>query len=96
MTGVFVTFQYADNFDEAALRRIAENARKKFQGMPGLRSKAFTIDAARRRAVNVYVWDADATAAAFFTPALLEQVTGLYGVRPTVDYVQIAGLVENA
>ena len=27
---------------------------------------------------------------------LLERVTGLYGVRPTVEFVRIAALVENA
>ena len=32
----------------------------------------------------------------FFTDALLERVTGLYGMRPDVDFVQIATLVENA
>jgi hypothetical protein len=26
---------------------------------------------------------------------LLERVTGLYGVRPTVEFVQVATLVEN-
>jgi hypothetical protein len=35
-------------------------------------------------------------AKAFFTEQLLERVTGLYGVRPTVEFVQIATLVENA
>ena len=44
MIGVFVTFRYGDNFDEQAVRKIAETARVKFEGMPGLRSKAFTLD----------------------------------------------------
>ena len=96
MTGVFVTFQYTSAFDESALRKIAEDSRARFVGMPGLRYKVFTIDAARRRAVNVYVWDSDAAAATFFTPALQEHVTALYGVRPTIEYAQIAELVENA
>jgi hypothetical protein len=33
---------------------------------------------------------------AFFSDAVLERVTGLYGVRPSVEFVQIAALVENA
>jgi hypothetical protein len=49
----------------------------------------------QRRATNVYVWDSDQAAAAFFTPALLEGVTSLYGVRPSIEYAQIAALVEN-
>ena len=96
MIGVFVTFRYADDFDEQAVRKIAESARARFEGMPGLRSKAFTVDSAKRAAVNFYVWDSEDAAKAFFTDALLERVTGLYGVRPTVEFVRIAALVENA
>ena len=40
MIGVFVTFRYGDNFDEQAVRKIAETARVNFVGMPGLRLKA--------------------------------------------------------
>src|SRR5581483_4634460 len=95
MIGVFVTFRYGDNFDEQAVRTIAETARARFEGMPGLRSKAFTLNSAKREAVNFYVWDSEDTATAFFTDELLERVAGLYGVRPSIDFVQIAALVEN-
>jgi hypothetical protein len=96
MVGVFVTFRYGDGFDEQAVRKIAEAARAKFEGMPGLRSKAFTINTGEREATNFYVWDSKEAAKAFFTDALVESVTGLYGVRPSVEFVQIAALVENA
>jgi hypothetical protein len=96
MIGVFVTFRYGDNFDERAVRKIAETARSRFEGMPGLRSKAFTVNAGKREATNFYVWDAEGAAKAFFTEALLERVTALYGVRPSVEFAQIAALVENA
>lgn len=96
MIGVFVTFQYGEGFDEQTVREIAGNARARFEGMPGLRSKAFTVDAAKREARNFYVWESEDAARAFFTDALLERVGGLYGVRPSVDFVRIAALVENA
>jgi len=96
MMGVFVTFRYGDNFDEQAVRKIAETARSTFEGMPGLRSKTFAVNSGKREATNFYVWDAVDAAKAFFTEALLERVTGLYGVRPSVEFVQIAALVENA
>ena len=96
MIGVFVTFSYADDFDEQAVRKIAESARARFEGMPGLRSKAFTVNSGKREATNFYIWDSDDAAKVFFTDALLERVTGLYGVRPSVEFVQIAALVENA
>ena len=63
--------------------------------MAGLRSKAFTLKSAKREATNFYVWDSEGAAKAFFTEELLERVTGLYGMRPTVEFVQIATLVEN-
>lgn len=96
MIGALVTFRFGAGFDAQAVRKIAEGARAKFEGMPGLRSKTFTIDAAKREAVNVYVWDSEDAARAFFTEELLGRVTGLYGVRPTIDLVEIAALVENA
>jgi heme-degrading monooxygenase HmoA len=96
MIGVFVTFRYEDHFDERAVRKIAETARARFEGMPGLRSKAFTLNSARREATNFYVWESEDAAKRFFTAELTERVTGLYGVRPTIEFVQIAALVENA
>ena len=96
MIGVFVAFSYGDKFDEQAVRKIAETARVKFEGMPGLRSKAFTLNSAKREAINFYVWDSEDAAKAFFTDQLLERLAGLYGVRPSVDFVQIAALVENS
>ena len=96
MIGVFVTFRYGDDFDGQRVQKIAETARAKFEGMPGLRSKAFTINAAKREATNFYVWDSEDAARGFFSDALLERITSLYGVRPSVDFVQIAALTENA
>lgn len=95
MIGTFVTFRLGDNFDEQAVRQIAETARAKFEGMPGLRSKAFTFNSEKREAANFYVWDSEEAAKAFFTDELLERLTSLYGVRPTVEFVHIATLVEN-
>jgi hypothetical protein len=96
MIGVFATFRYGDDFNEQSVRKIAETARAMFEGMPGLRSKAFTVNPEKREATNFYVWDSQDAAKAFFTDALVALVTDLYGVRPGVEFVQIATLVENA
>lgn len=96
MTGAFVTLRFPGTFDERAVRKVAELARAKFEGMPGLRSKAFTINAARREAVNFYVWDSEATARAFYTDDMLERIAAAYGVRPEVQLVEIATLVDNS
>ena len=95
MIGVIVTFRYGDDFDEQKVRQIAETARVRFEGMPHLRSKAFTFSSGKRQATNFYVWDSEDAAKAFFTDELLQRVTGLYGVRPDVEFVQVAALVEN-
>ena len=95
MIGVFVIFRYGDDFDEQAVRKIAETARLRFERMPGLHSKAFTLNSGKREAANFYVWDSQDAAEAFFTDELVERVAGLYGVRPSVEFVQIATLVEN-
>src|SRR5580692_784065 len=96
MIGVFVTFRFGSEFDAAKVRKIAEGARARFEGMPGLRSKTFIVNAEAREATNVYVWESEAAAKAFFTDDLVQRVTGLYGVRPSVAFVEIAALVDNA
>jgi heme-degrading monooxygenase HmoA len=96
MIGTFVTFRYSDAFSAEKVQTIAANARDKFEGMPGLRSKAFTVDRDAKQAVNFYVWESREAAEAFFTPQLVEGVTALYGVRPEVRFVEIAALVDNA
>ncbi len=95
MIGVFVTFRLGDKFDARAVQKIADTAHTKFERMPELRSKAFTINSAKREAVNFYVWESEETARAFFNETLIERIAGLYGVRPTVEFVQVAALVEN-
>jgi len=95
MIAVTVVFQFGDEFDAVRLQQIAQAARAKFEGLPGLRSKAFTIDAALRQAFNFYVWESEAAARAFFTPQAIEGVSKIYGVTPTIEYLVLATLVEN-
>ncbi len=96
MIGVSVVFDYGDNFDRARVVEVAKNARKMFEGLPGLRFKVFTVDDERQRAMNFYVWDSQEVAKAFFSDELRERVTGLYGVSPIVSYLEIAELVDNS
>jgi len=96
MIGVLVSFSFPQSFDASALRAIARQARVKFESMPGLRSKAFTLNEHERQAVNFYVWDDEKAARAFFTPELAERVGQLYGAKPSIAFVEVAELVENA
>jgi hypothetical protein len=95
MIGVTVEFRFGDDFDPERIAGIAHEARGRFDGLPGLRQKAFTLDETNRRALNVYLWDSEEVARAFFDDALVERVTELYGVSPTVTFVEVAELVDN-
>lgn len=95
MIGVFLTFRYKDNFDEQAIRKIADVAHPKFKGMPRLRSKAFTVNPEKQEAINFYIWDSEKAARAFFSDEQVERIAGHYKVSPTLEFVQIAALVEN-
>ena len=44
MIGVVVTLSPELPFDRDAVVKVAEGARPLFEGMPGLRQKAFTLD----------------------------------------------------
>lgn len=95
MIGVNVTFDYDGDFDRSRVTKVAESARTMFEGMPGLRFKFFTLDEKHERATNFYVWDSQDAAERFFSDELRERVTGLYGVAPTIDFVEIAQIVDN-
>jgi hypothetical protein len=95
MQGVIVEFQYGEEFDPVRTAAIAREARGRFEGLAGLRQKIFTIDERNRRATNVYLWESEDAARAFFSDDLVDRVTGLYGVRPTVSFVEVAELVDN-
>jgi hypothetical protein len=63
--GVNVSFGYAGDFDRARIIKVAGNARGMFEGMPGLRFKAFTFNEEQRRAANFYVRDSEEAARGF-------------------------------
>jgi hypothetical protein len=95
MIAVFVTFD-SDSLDEERLRKVAAEARAMFEGMVNLRNKFFTLDEKKNRARNVYVWESDDAARQFFSDRLVERVTGLYGVRPEIEFAEIIELVDNS
>lgn len=95
MIAVLIRFRYESEFNETYVRQLADRVRAKFEGMSGLRSKTFTVDSVNQEALNFYVWDSEEAAKAFFSPQLIEQVTELYGVRPTIQFADIVTLVDN-
>ncbi|MGW2912330.1 hypothetical protein ACWC9X_18030 [Streptomyces asoensis] len=96
MIGVLVTFTQAEKFDPSVLAKTADQLREPFEGMPGLRFKSFMLDEAGLRARNFYVWDDEEKGRSFFTEELVEKVTGIYGTRPEIEYLDIVGFVDNS
>jgi hypothetical protein len=94
--GVNVTFEYDGDLDRDRVITVADKARAMFEGMPGLRFKFFTLDEKQQRATNFYVWESREAADGFFSDELRERVTGLYGVSPRIDFVEIAQIVDNS
>jgi hypothetical protein len=91
MIGVIVTFQYDEDTSSAresppSRRRLIRTSRACLHS---------TVDDKQLRGTNVYLWDDDEAAAAFFSDELLEYATGLYGVSPTIDFVEVAAFVDN-
>ena len=94
--GVNVTFDYDGDFDRDRVLNVADKARAMFEGIAGLRVKFVTLNDMRQRATNFYVWDSREAAQGFFTDELREWVTGLYGVPPSIEFVEIAQIVDNS
>ncbi len=95
MTGVSVVFAYDGGFERSRVVEVANKARAMFESMPGLRFKFFTLDEKGQKAVNFYVWESQEAAASFFTDDLRQRVTDLYGVAPTIEYLEVAEIVDN-
>jgi hypothetical protein len=95
MIGVLVTFTQSEKFDRSTLAKIAEGARGTFDGMPGLRFKSFAFDDAGQ-AKNFYLWDDEEKARAFFTEEVVDMVTGIYGVAPKIEYLDVLEFVDNS
>jgi heme-degrading monooxygenase HmoA len=95
MFAVLVRFPEAGGPDREQAAKVAATARGMFEGMPGLRTKAFTYDQAAGRATNIYLWRSEDAARAFFTDELRDRVTELYGSTPTIEFLEILELVDN-
>ncbi|WP_030274040.1 hypothetical protein [Streptomyces sp. NRRL B-24484] len=96
MIGVLVTFTQTEKFDRSTVAKIAGELRGPFEGMAGLRFKSFMLDDDGFHARNFYVWDDEDKARSFFTQELVDMVAGIYGVPPTIEYLDVVGFVDNS
>jgi len=95
MIGVIVSLGPSDQLDHARATAVAEKGVPMFEGMAGLRSKVFMWDEDSATVTNVYVWESEEAARAFFTPELVSKVTEFYGTEPRVQFTEISALIDN-
>ena len=96
MIAVFVSFSGPGGPDRERAEKVAHEARGTFEGMAGLRSKAFTYDGDARRATNVYLWEDEQAARSFFSEDLRQRVSALYGVESEITFADVLELVDNS
>ena len=66
-----------------------------FKGLPGLMSKQFCYDETTGDGHSVYLWESQEQAEEFFSPAFVEHFREVFGVDPTITYLDIPVLVDN-
>jgi hypothetical protein len=63
---------------------------------PSVSIKFLTLDEKQKQATKIYVWESESAARDFFSAQLVERVTGLYGVRPNIEFAEVIDLVDNS
>lgn len=79
----------------AIMEKFVGAANNKFKGMDGLFSKQFTYDKNTGDVHNIYLWESQEQAEAFYSPAFIEHLKETFGVEPTITYLDILVLVDN-
>lgn len=96
MIAVFVTFRFAEHFSATKIRELAATSKALFEGMPGLRSKLFSISVQAREARNVSIWDDAEAAQTLFSRQTRDRMAALYGTNPDIEFTEVCALVENS
>ena len=96
MIGVLVTFTQTEEFDRSTVAKIAGEARGTFEGMPAFASRAsHSTRTAFRRGTST-----SGTTRRKPVPSsmrsLVDRVTGLYGVAPKIEFLEILEFVDNS
>lgn len=91
-----VTFRHTDaTWDRARLEAISHSTAPKYKGKPGLVMKTYWYDDARMEHGGFYVWESREFAEATHTDEHCERLAFLYGVMPTVRYLDAPVFVDN-
>ena len=96
MKTVFVTYHLPNKPPRAViLEKFIGAANNIFKDLPGLLSKQFCYDETTGNGHSVYLWESQARAEEFFSPAFIQRFQDAFGVEPTVSYLDILVLVDN-
>ncbi|QWT22246.1 DUF4865 family protein [Bacillus sp. NP157] len=82
MIAMQYSFDLEPTVDPDAVRARARRIAPSFEGMPGLRMKAFLVASVPARYAPIYLWDDDASMRAFLQSPAFERVVATYG-KPT-------------
>jgi hypothetical protein len=72
-------FELPASIDPASVRARARDLGPSFEGMPGLRMKAFLVASDPGIYAPIYVWEDDASMAAFLRSEAFKRVVSVYG-----------------
>ncbi len=96
MLATIVTFCHtAETYDRVRLEAINRSTAPKYEGLPGLVSKAYWYDDDARENGGLYIWTDRAAAEATHDDAHLARLHELYGVPPTVRWLDVPVFVNN-
>ena len=91
-----VTFRHPEGgYDRPRFEAINRSTAPKYEGLAGLVSKAYWYDDAARENGGLYIWQTRDAAEATHDEAHLDRLEELYGVRPTVRWLDVAVFVNN-
>lgn len=82
MLAMQYSFDLAPSVDPDSVRARARDIGPSFEGLPGLRMKAFLVASEPATYAPIYVWEDDTSMRAFLESAAFERVVGKYG-KPT-------------
>jgi len=97
MYAAIVTYAPDRTLSEADLRARFEASSPIFSGMPGLVRKHFCFDTARWEGTSLYLWEnPEAAQACFDSPQFQEGFRKTFGCEPTIQYLDIWHVIDNA
>ncbi|MGB4862111.1 MAG: YdhR family protein [Tepidiformaceae bacterium] len=92
-----VTFSHGNGaYDRPRFEAINRSTAPKYENLPGLVSKAYWYDDAARENGGLYLWSSREAAEATHDAAHLARLAELYGVAPTVRWLDVPVFVNNS